>query len=56
MVLRVADPLTTVTCYCGVMVMVYLQSPRGEIHNLRLSSGDVGSKGLDLSLWRSTNV
>ena len=36
----------------SVMVMVSVQSPRGEIHNLRLSSGGVSSKGLSFSLCR----
>ena len=34
------------------ILMVSVQSPRGEIHNLRLDSGGVGSKGLGFSLCR----
>ena len=32
------------------ILMVSVQSPRGEIHNLRLNSGGVSSKGLGFSL------
>ena len=33
-------------------LMVSVQSPGGEIHNLRLDSGGVSSKGLSFSLCR----
>ena len=33
-----------------IIMMVSLWSPRGEIHNLRLSNKNVGSKGLSFSL------
>ena len=34
------------------VLMVSMRSPEGEIHNLRLSSGGVSSKGLGFSLCR----
>ena len=36
--------------YVDYPLMVSVRSPRGEIHNLRLNSGGVSSKGLSFSL------